>query len=176
MCANLCGLLKHSCVGRVLLGGRAIGQGVVLDRCNCAAADRASWLSISMQSSKQCACVFFDFDQDTCTKRVAARRHHPTIPFGHGSRAVASHAKILEKPKAEEGFSKVIAQHTHEYNNQCVAAHACIRTLACTLALAQAMCGSAFFDRMSVCVCLQVYRVTCEEDARRAAAAILMRS
>lgn len=60
-----------------------------------------------MLRAQQCVCVFFDMDKDICTARVAARKGHPTIPQGGGSRAVASHAKILQTPSTKEGFAKV---------------------------------------------------------------------
>ena len=56
---------------------------------------------------RDAAVVFFDADAELCTRRVAARVGHPTIPTGTGRKAVEHFRKRLVPPNAAEGFRAI---------------------------------------------------------------------
>ncbi|KAJ3034405.1 hypothetical protein HDV00_005061 [Rhizophlyctis rosea] len=88
---------------------------IVIDRCNVEKKEREEWLALMMRPDpKQCACVYFDVDADTCKRRVADREDHPTIPKGRGAKIVDGFAKRLEVPLKVEGFGEVCVVRTFE--------------------------------------------------------------
>ena len=84
-----------------------VGRRVVIDRCNPTPEERARWLELSFLAPRDAAVVFFDADAELCTRRVAARVGHPTIPTGTGRKAVEHFRKRLVPPNAAEGFRAI---------------------------------------------------------------------
>mmetsp|Transcript_20426 Transcript_20426/g.47901 ORF Transcript_20426/g.47901 Transcript_20426/m.47901 type:complete len:183 (-) Transcript_20426:82-630(-) len=76
---------------------------VILDRCNPTASERGRWLELMHSPpASELSLVYFSADASVCTRRVAERENHETIPKGRGERIVSGMAKKLEPPTAEE--------------------------------------------------------------------------
>lgn len=82
---------------------------VILDRCNSARDDRASWLSLAAHWSNKPVVVWFDYAPELCIARAQNRAGHPTLPPGNRVRsAVAQMRRIFVRPTLDEGFSAVV--------------------------------------------------------------------
>lgn len=95
-------------------------QCVLLDRCNHTAAQRREWLALAHNADAWC--VFLDIPAEECAWRVQQRKDHPTLKPGVGAgRIIATMARELEAPTAEEGFSRVEHVTGQEGANQLLA-------------------------------------------------------
>lgn len=89
--------------------GRTPKGRVLLDRCNTAKDDRASWLALAGNWAKAPVCVWLDYEAKLCTSRAQNRADHPTLPPGGRVRsAVEQMHKQFVRPTLAEGFTTVI--------------------------------------------------------------------
>lgn len=87
---------------------------VVLDRTNLTAAERAYWLDLSTLSPSQCLCIHLATPRFVCVERAKARKNHPTIREGGGSRIIADAEAKFEAPTSSERFAKIVTLEDEE--------------------------------------------------------------
>ncbi|CAD7965196.1 unnamed protein product [Amoebophrya sp. A25] len=94
------------------LGGNKKGL-LVIDRCNQLVADRTRLLDLCFRPQRA-ACLHFEASAEECTRRVARRLDHPTVPFGRGATVVASFARRGFEPvnAQKEGFAAAFTLQT----------------------------------------------------------------
>ncbi|CAD6890606.1 unnamed protein product [Tilletia laevis] len=80
---------------------------VILDRCNVDPTDRKIWLSL-VQSEHAPVAVYFDYQPETCRRRINSRIGHPTLRAGQGEGALRQMSSTLSKPILAEGFGAII--------------------------------------------------------------------
>lgn len=87
---------------------------VVLDRTNLTAAEREYWLDLSTLSASQCLCIHLATPKFICVERAKARKNHPTIREGGGSRIITDAETKFEAPTANERFSRIVTLEDEE--------------------------------------------------------------
>lgn len=89
----------------------ALGNDIVIDRCNSTVQQRKNWINICKKYNISPRCVVMNTSLETCLSRIVTRKGHPTIgddlSDNEKKKIVCKFFSTYEDPQIGEGFSNV---------------------------------------------------------------------